>query len=806
MFDYLGRFFTKPAHTMEGGMVGHEDKEFRIIFSALRRRLWILLLCILIPTAAVYGFIRFMPPVYEATVTLMVQPAQDQLNNEYSTLIAGERMAITYGQMGKTHAVLEAVIDQLQLKMKPEDLAKKIQINTITNTQLIEFTVQDTSAEQAALIANTTARVLSDHIQTLNRQKYTSSLEELQSKITDLTVQIDNAQIRRNNLNEQVKEQAAEIDRLNALMTQRQTYLLNLQQYHHSLQVTVAQATDKLHIVEPAKINRAVVGTLSKATVVLLFDRELLTGGDGYSSLPVGYQLLQSYGAMLTDESLLEKAIAQLNAEVSADDLAARMVIEVVSGTQLIKLHVRDADPTLAARLADTIAEIFVENIQAQLAAPYAQAQADLNRQIASASAEIDQISADLRTPMGQKVRFESELNNLDFLLVEYRGDLQVERQNLDNLSATASKAGGDLIITAEASAPTDPIDNRYLFFAAAGILGLLIGLAWIILLEKIRAPRFRTQQDVAEVLGIPAFASIGRARNKDVKNVLDLPNNELVANDFYILASKIHSMIQNQSLHSILVTSPDVADGKSFVTANLAAILTRFGLKVVVVDAHLRRPRQHEMFQLDQSEGLVTTLTSQTGSTSLQATHVPELKVLTSGESRDMPADVFNSPRLRKLFDDLKMDADLVLVDCPPLLPMADSTILSSNTDGVLLVLRADRTTSDEVKEALSNLDSCSSNLLGIILNDVQHHRSRQNYYSRYDGNGKSSLDQKSKPFPAALVSSLSRSPKNGAGKEHSLPIKAAQFQRFFRRSPSSASLVERFKRLGKLSRRHDV
>lgn len=780
-------------------MVGHEDKEFRIIFSALRRRLWILILCILIPTAAVYGFIRFMPPVYESTVTMMVQPAQDQLNNEYSSVIAGERLAITYGQMGKTNAVLEAVIDQLQLNMKPEDLAKKIQINPITNTQLVQFTVQDTSAQQAALIANTTVRVLSDHIQTLNRQKYASSLGELQSKITDFTVKIDDAQIQRNTLNEQVKEQGAEIDRLTALMAQRQAYLLNLQQNHHALQVTVAQATDKIHIVEPAKINRTAGGTLSKATVVLLFDRELLTGGDGYTSLPVGYQLLQSYGAMLTDESLLEKAIAQLNAKVSADDLADNMVIEVVPGTQLIKLQVSDADPTLATSLADTIAKIYVENIQAQLAAPYAQAQADLDQQIASVSAEIDQISANLRTPMGQKVRFESELNNLDFLLAEYRGDLQVERQNLDNLSATASKGAGNLMITAEASAPTDPIDNRYLFFAAAGIFGLLIGLAWVILLEKIKTPRFSTQQDVAEVLGVPAFASIGHAQSKDAMNLLDLPKNELVANDFYILASKIHSTIHNQSLHSILITSPDTADGKSFVTANLAAILTRFGLKVVVVDAHLRNPRQHEIFQLDQSEGLVTTLTSQNGGARLQSTYVQDLKVLTSGDCRDMTADVFNAPRLRKLFDDLKMDADLVLVDCPPLLPAADSTILSSNTDGVLLVLRADHTTSDMVEEALSNLDSCSSNLLGIILNDVQHHRSRQSYYTQYARNGNSSMGREPKPVSAALVSSLSHLPKNGGKKEHSLPIKPARNQRLFKGNPRLDSLVDRLKRLGK-------
>ena len=192
-------------------------------------------------------------------------------------------------------------------------------------------------------------------------------------------------------------------------------------------------------------------------------------------------------------------------------------------------------------------------------------------------------------------------------------------------------------------------------------------------------------------------------------------------------------TMREEQSLRTILVTSPNPREGKSLVVANLAAALAQRELRVIVVDADLRLPRQHTLFRLDLGQGMTAALENGLAKDYLQQVGTEGLKVLTSGELPSNPAVAVASKRMPELLQELVGDADLVLVDCPPVLPVADATILASIVDCVLLVVRADHTHRQELRNAVESLYKVNDNLLGVVLNGVSSRGDR--YYQYYSG-----------------------------------------------------------------------
>ena len=156
----------------------------------------------------------------------------------------------------------------------------------------------------------------------------------------------------------------------------------------------------------------------------------------------------------------------------------------------------------------------------------------------------------------------------------------------------------------------------------------------------------------------------------------------------------------------------------------------------MVAVDADLRLPRLHKLFNLDQGLGLTGSLLEGNGAENLKVVGVDGLRVLTSGDLPPNPAEVLASPRMRKLLDNLAQEADLVLIDTSPVLPVADAAILASQVDGVLLIVQADQTRRQDVRDAADNLQKSGGHLVGVVLNGVP---SQSDRYYRYavDENG---------------------------------------------------------------------
>jgi polysaccharide biosynthesis transport protein len=235
-------------------MANQDEIELRWIFGVLRRWAWLILGCTALAGLAALFVTAQIAPVYEANVTLLVEPSKNTMSSEYSAIIAAERLALTYTQMLTSRPVMEAIIVELGLDETANELAKKVSAASIRDTQLIKVTVQAESPEKAAELANSLADAFTEYVQSLAVERYSSSLANVQEKMDVASEAIQAVQAQIDALSLANSESEAELGRLQGLLAQYQSDLRTLQANYHSLRLSIAQSTDKVKIVEPAQV------------------------------------------------------------------------------------------------------------------------------------------------------------------------------------------------------------------------------------------------------------------------------------------------------------------------------------------------------------------------------------------------------------------------------------------------------------------------------------------------------------------------------------------------------------------------
>jgi len=206
------------------------------------------------------------------------------------------------------------------------------------------------------------------------------------------------------------------------------------------------------------------------------------------------------------------------------------------------------------------------------------------------------------------------------------------------------------------------------------------------------------------------------------------------VSEAYRVLRTNVRFSGLDAPLRTILVTSPGPSEGKSITVANLAATMAEAGLKVVTVDADLRRPRQHHLFDLDRAPGLTDVLLAGHLDGQVRpAMYTGALGVLPAGDLPPNPAEVLGSARMGELLGRIKEKADAVIVDSPPVLPVTDAAVLARQVDAVLLVLDAGRTRRWAAVQALEALQQVEANVIGAVLNNVPTRGMASRYYYYY-------------------------------------------------------------------------
>ncbi len=212
--------------------------------------------------------------------------------------------------------------------------------------------------------------------------------------------------------------------------------------------------------------------------------------------------------------------------------------------------------------------------------------------------------------------------------------------------------------------------------------------------------------------------------------HLLDLSNShETPAEEFRTLRTRMNHLQTVQPLHTVVVSSPSPAEGKTFTAVNLALAESHLAESSILLgDFDLRRPIMHNLFQVDRSPGLSDFLTGQcTFPQALRKIEGMNLYLLPAGSPVKNPLELLNTRQAKALFEELPRCFHWAIFDTPPLLFSADANLLATLADGTILVVKIGSTTFDNITRAIQSL--CENNVLGIVANGAR----ASELYSKY-------------------------------------------------------------------------
>ena len=230
----------------------------------------------------------------------------------------------------------------------------------------------------------------------------------------------------------------------------------------------------------------------------------------------------------------------------------------------------------------------------------------------------------------------------------------------------------------------------------------------------------------------IPAIVSFGQK--------VHLESRSVVAEAYRTIRTAVFFGAPKEDAKAIHITSPAPGDGKSTLASNLAITMAQAGQRTLVLDADLRKPVQHKIFEVDDDKGLSSVLAGRdTIEQAIRPGVVDNLDILACGPDVPNPSELLDSDVFRETLKKLTERYDRVIIDSPPVGPVADAQILAAICDITVLVLRAEKSTRRQAQHARDSLLSVGAQLLGAVVNDVQQRRGHYGYgsYGGYGGYG---------------------------------------------------------------------
>jgi non-specific protein-tyrosine kinase len=392
----------------------------------------------------------------------------------------------------------------------------------------------------------------------------------------------------------------------------------------------------------------------------------------------------------------------------------------------LLQISVTASDPRIAQLIADEVAR------QLTLQTPSAndqeqEARRDFARQqLGELQQRINETQDEIKS-LEERLAWQSSARGVQDL----QGQIAAARQKVQGWQSTyagllQAVSGGrtnNLTVVEPAIASSRPISPnvpRNLFVAAS--VGLLLAAGAALLIEYLD-DTISSAEAAEQLLGLPALGFIGRLprqRRPADRLVVMRDAGTPTAEAYRLLRANLQGTSKGGDRSALLVTSTVPGEGKTTTACNLAIALAQGGKRVVLCDGDLRRPTVHRLFDLANVIGLSTLLCDEDVrvEAALQDVPVAGLKVLTSGPALPSPADALGSAAMRRRLDQLRTMADVVVMDAPAALAVADAVVLGTVCTDVLLIVDARRTRREVAREGVATFEQAGVGILGVVLN----------------------------------------------------------------------------------------
>jgi len=415
-----------------------------------------------------------------------------------------------------------------------------------------------------------------------------------------------------------------------------------------------------------------------------------------------------------------------------------------ITTTDIMVITTSSTSPVQAARVTNDYANAFIKERQSSVVSGYVNAEKAVQGEITHDQNQLTTVQNQITTiqnataattttttfssrtgpsptvpPTPQLTALNSQASQLDAQI----GVLQSESNTLQADAAVGASAVQLLLPARVPSSPSTPKTVRNGLVGLGG--GLLLGVALAFVRESLddtinsKEDLDRRQPGLPVLGAIPAISTRG-AGSKEL--VAGTRPHSYGAEAYRSLRTSVQFLALDQPIRILQVTSPRTSEGKTTTVGNLAVTLAAAGQRVVIVDCDLRRSRVHDLFGLSNKVGFTSVLMGEVPmSEALQpVADYDGLFVLASGQRPPNPAELLSSTRSKELFAALANLGDIVIVDCPPVLPVTDASLISARVDATLMVVSAGLTTAKDLARALEMLSQVDAPVIGAILNGI--------------------------------------------------------------------------------------
>lgn len=454
------------------------------------------------------------------------------------------------------------------------------------------------------------------------------------------------------------------------------------------------------------------------------------------SQIDLEQRLIATYLQVIRSREVFNEVAQRLG----TSSVQGSVSVSSPEGTQIIDINVEANDADMAAAIANTVGEVFIEQNLERETDRYAD-------NIARYEESLEQLRDDRENVMVQinelgepnTAEGEAALARLQTELREIEVQHNQNFNDLEGLRISQARESNKIQIFQRALANDNEIRPQPRTNAIlAATVGALLALGVIFLIEYLD-DTVKNPEQVAEVSGLSTLGAIAfiKGNNPNDRLITVHTPRAPVSEAYRVFRTNLNFAAVDGDLKAILVTSSSPSEGKSTTTANLAVVLAQTGQRVCIVDADLRRPMQHKIFGTPNNHGLTTALLDAATPVlnHVQMSKISGLSIMSSGPIPPNPAELLNSQRMSKVLEELKEQFDVLIFDSPPALTVADASILAPQVDGCVLVVEGGKTRVDALIDATERLAKSGAHLLGVVMNQLRSGRSGyyDYYYYRY-------------------------------------------------------------------------
>jgi polysaccharide biosynthesis transport protein len=662
---------------------------------------WVLVLLaffLVLITAAIVSY--FQPREYQSSVFVEVKSTAQNprifATGDPNIPIHDPQLAPTVFQVIQRTGILYPVIDQLKLQdkwardgVRPTKeqayaiLRSKLDVDEVRNTDLLQISVFDTNPQEAADIANKIVAVYQD-------KRVEEEKEILNRAVTAM--------------NEEVAKQQKRVDDAGTEMSR-------IREEEHIIDLNPEGTEDT-----QAPINGMVV---KQETAVNEAETQVTTLRSKLEQIEKlkGEDLMRMLATLNIQDPTVQKVMPNYQDAVAQEAL-------------LLNSGFGENHPKVKAVHATQ--QVYASQLEQQVSS----IRVALEKNLKTAQATRDELRKHLDDINNKQLANK----NLSADYTRAKNTYIKEKLLLDGVRTRAQSQTMELAmprvavsVKQVAEPPSFPVRPRVgLNLMLGGLVGLVVGLGLAFFIEYLDTS-VKTMEDVESLLGLPVLAIIPKNIHLLHKDQGDTPDAEA----YRILRTNIEFNRKSPQANTISLVSGGPGEGKSTTISNLAFISAQGGYSTLIVDADLRRPVQHDLFDIDNSVGLTNYLTTEMELHEvIFPTSVENLSLLPSGILPSDAVGILNSQRMSDMIAELKQRYDIVFFDSPPMLGVSDASVLASEVDQTIIVVqhrRFPRAMLTRVKQAVLGV---GGSVLGVVLNNVDlKHDQNYYYYTNYYG-----------------------------------------------------------------------